>query len=82
MVRAKKIRSSIKSLKQNLLSIQENEIKSFSRTIIDVNSDDYLLSQKISQRITNRFAEFINNNPEKASVTIEIFKEMFQLETE
>lgn len=72
----------IKSLKQNLLSIQENEIKSFSRTIIDVNSDDYLLSQKISQRITNRFAEFINNNPEKASVTIEIFKEMFQLETE
>ncbi|MGM5630165.1 glutamyl-tRNA reductase [Apibacter raozihei] len=70
----------IYAFKSDLDRIKEYQIKTLKKDQINVSQEETQLSDRIVQKITNRLADYLIKNPEKAEDTIGLFKEMFQLE--
>jgi len=70
----------IHAFKSDLERIKEYQIKTLKKSQKEISEGEQVLSDKIVQKITNRLADYLVENPDKAEVTIDLFKEMFQLE--
>ena len=70
----------IHAFKSDLERIKEYQIKVLKKDQIEVSDGETELSDRLVQKITNRLADYLIKNPEKAEDTIGLFKEMFQLQ--
>ncbi|MDR3273476.1 MAG: glutamyl-tRNA reductase [Flavobacteriaceae bacterium] len=70
----------IHAFKSDLERIKEYQIKTLKKSQKEISESEQILSDKIAQKITNRLADYLIENPDKAEVTIDLFKEMFQLQ--
>ncbi|MDR2123000.1 MAG: glutamyl-tRNA reductase [Flavobacteriaceae bacterium] len=70
----------IHAFKSDLDRIKEYQIKTLKKDQINVSEEETELSDRLVQKITNRLADYLIKNPEKAEDTIGLFKEMFQLQ--
>ncbi len=70
----------IHAFKSDLDRIKDYQIKTLKKDQIKVSEGETELSDRLVQKITNRLADYLIKNPEKAEDTIGLFKEMFQLE--
>lgn len=66
----------IHHFKASLKNIERNEMHNFYRKYKYVEIEDMELSNKVIQKITNRFARFIINNPDKAEEVSELMHEI------
>ena len=70
----------IQAFKSDLERIRDYQIKTLQKDLIEIPENETPLSDKMVQKITNRLADYLISNPEKAEHTIDIFKEIFKLE--
>ncbi|MDR1877009.1 MAG: glutamyl-tRNA reductase [Flavobacteriaceae bacterium] len=70
----------IHAFKSDLDRIKEYQIKTLKKDLITISEGETELSDRLVQKITNRLADYLIKNPEKAEDTIGLFKEMFQLQ--
>ncbi len=70
----------IHAFKSDLDRIKDYQIKTLKKDQVEVPESGTELSDRLVQKITNRLADYLIKNPEKAEDTIGLFKEMFQLE--
>jgi len=69
----------IHGFKKQLLAIQEMELKSLSKSNPEVYEEAYVVSDKVIQKITNKFANHLKNDPKMANQSIEVIKEVFNI---
>ncbi len=62
----RKLAPNIHHFKAALKNMERNEMHNFYRKNKYINVDDMVLSEKMIQKITNRFAKYIIDNPQKA----------------
>lgn len=72
----RKLAPNIHEFKAILKKIETHELHQFHRKHKYVNVDDMLLSEKIIQKITNRFAKYIIDNPWKADELTKLMNEI------
>ncbi|CVK16339.1 glutamyl-tRNA reductase [Apibacter mensalis] len=70
----------IHAFKSDLERIKEQQIKTLKKDQMFISEKETELSNRLVQKITNRLANYLITNPEKADDTINLFKEMFQLQ--
>ncbi len=70
----------ISAFKDELIRLNSINYKELKKNNPQLNGKETLLSEKLAQKITNRFADFVVSNPEKAKETIALMKEMFHLQ--
>lgn len=70
----------ISAFKDELIRLNSFNYKELKKNNPQLNGKETLLSEKLAQKITNRFADFVVSNPEKANETIALMKEMFHLQ--
>lgn len=70
----------IHAFKNDLERIKDYQVKTLKKDQIEVSNEEIVLSEKVVQKITNKLANYLIKNPEKADDTIGLFKEMFQLQ--
>lgn len=70
----------IHAFKNDLERIKEYQVKTLKKDQVEISNDGTKLSDRLVQKITNRLANYLIKNPEKADDTISLFKEMFQLQ--
>ena len=70
----------ISSFKNDLLRLNDTNYKMVKKNIPTLNGKENILSEKLAQKITNRFADFLLSNPEKAEETAILMKEIFHLD--
>lgn len=70
----------LRAFKDKLSSQQELEIKNQSKKKV-LSEDATTLSQQLIQKITGQLANYLRENPNKASETLAVFEDVFQLPT-
>ena len=70
----------LRASKDKLSSQQELEIKNQSKKKV-LSEDATTLSQQMIQKITGQLANYLRENPNKASETLAVFEDVFQLPT-
>lgn len=70
----------IHAFKSDLERIKEHQLKTLKKDQMVVSEEETELSNRLVQKITNRLANYLITNPEKADDTINLFTEMFQLQ--
>lgn len=70
----------ILAFKSDLERIKNHQIKTLKKDQVIISEEQIELSDRLVQKITNKLANYLITNPEKADDTISLFKEMFQLQ--
>ena len=70
----------LRAFKDKLSSQQELEIKNQSKKKV-LSEDATTLSQQLIKKITGQLANYLRENPNKASETLAVFEDVFQLPT-
>ena len=70
----------ILAFKSDLERIKDHQIKTLKKDQVIISEEQIELSDRLVQKITNKLANYLITNPEKADDTISLFKEMFQLQ--
>lgn len=73
----RKMAPKIHHFKASLKNMERNEMHNIHKKHRYINLDDMELSDKIIQKITNRFAKYIIDNPQKAEEVSKLMHEMF-----
>ncbi len=69
----------IHGFKKQLLAIQETELKSLSKSNPAMLDEANMVSDKVIQKITNKFANHLKRDPKMANQSIEVIKEVFNI---
>ncbi|MFD1551653.1 glutamyl-tRNA reductase [Putridiphycobacter roseus] len=69
----------IHGFKKQLLAIQETELKSLSKSNPAMAEEAFMVSDKVIQKITNKFANHLKSDPKMANQSIEVIKEVFNI---
>ncbi len=81
-IESRKFAPIIKEFKENLDLYNQFNSKELRKKEVHINGKETLLAEKLAQKITNRFADYILENPEKADETADLFKHIFHLDSE
>ena len=71
----------IHGLRETLKSIQEVEVKVATKHKPELADIANEVSDKVIQKITNRFAHYLKNDPEMANQSVAVIKEVFNIKT-
>ena len=77
----RKMAPNIHRFKNNLMRIEQNELHKVTRKNGDVQEDDLHLTRKMIQKITNRFAKYIIENPHRSDEVTKLLDEILNLQT-
>jgi glutamyl-tRNA reductase len=69
----------INGLRETLKNIQDSEVKTATKNNPEFEEIAKLVSEKIIQKITNRFAHHLKNEPQMANQSIEVIKGVFNI---
>ncbi|CAG0906590.1 unnamed protein product, partial [Cyprideis torosa] len=72
----RKLAPAIVAFKEDLLRLNHHNFNDLRKNNPTLNGKETLLSEKLVQKITNRFADYIISNPDKKAVAIDIMKEI------
>lgn len=72
----------LNGLRDTLKSIQEIEVKTATKNNPELIEFAQSLSEKVIQKITNRFAQHLKDEPKMASQSVEVIKEVFNITIE
>ena len=76
MGKEKKIRTEYSSVQAALKHIEDHEMHNFHRKHRYVDIEDMELTEKLIQKITNRFAKYIIENPLRAEEVTKLMNEI------
>lgn len=75
----RKIVPQIRRFKNSLKEIEQNEIQKVAKKDGDVEDEDLKLTNRMIQKITNRFAKYILENPDRAKDASELLDEILNI---
>ncbi|TWP24854.1 glutamyl-tRNA reductase [Apibacter muscae] len=70
----------IQAFKSDLEKIKNIQKKSLDKDLSITSKVEDELSNQLIQKITNRLADYLINNPDKSEIATDLFKEMFKLQ--
>lgn len=79
--KTRKVAPHIHKFKNNLIQLEQTELHKVVKKVGEVNEEDLLLSRRMVQKITNRFAKFIIENPQRSEEVSKLLDDILNLQT-
>lgn len=75
----RKLAPDIHQFKSDLLSLEKKELTKLEKKVDHIEEEDLVLTKKLIQKITNRFAKYIVENPQKSEEITKLFHNILTL---